>query len=408
MKTKKYVSLFLVLLLTVSVLSVSALAEDGAAEEPVAEEPDAAESGYDFIFNDMDCTYYNNDGRIVFNNHGIVYNNGNGGVVYNNGGTVYNNGGTVYNNCGTVYNNSGTAFNNCGEVVNSGDGIVVDNTAVAAITEAEEIDGPVSNGRYKISLAADYGKFAYIEGPDKAGLDYFMDKDSEIIITAKPGYSLLSSMADTGRCTLQEDGSVIFSGAEKDGTLTLAFKVDEPVIRPEFGTYGEAVTVKIILPKGVTVYYTTDGTAVSEESAVVDGPMEISTSTTLEVLAVSEGAQNSQVVVGRYLIPIIKAPQFEPLEKGYEPVEPQAVSVENTGLDRLKIESVKLTGIDANCFVLNTEEGARLDPGQNSRDTWTVAPVDALNTGTYEAAVEFTFENGNTALADLSFTVTKP
>ena len=402
MKIKKYVSLFLALMLMVSFFSVSALAGDEAAEEP-----DSAENGYDFIVNDFDETYYNNDGRIVFNNHGIVYNNGNGGVVYNNGGTVYNNGGTVYNNCGTVYNNSGAAFNNGGEVVNSGNGIVVDNTAIAAVTEMKEPEGPVSNGRYKISLAADYSRFAYIEGPDKAGLDYFMEKDSEITVTAKPGYSLLTSMADTGRCTLQEDGSVVFSGAEKDGTLTLAFKVDEPVIRPEFGTYGEAVTVKIILPKGVTVYYTTDGTAVSEESAIVDGPIEISTSTTLEVLAVSEGAQNSQVVIGRYLIPVIKAPQFEPLEKGYEPVEPQAVSVENTGLDRLKIESVKLTGIDANCFVLNTEEGARLDPGQSSRDTWTVAPVDALNTGTYEAAVEFTFENGNTALADLSFTVTK-
>lgn len=403
MKIKRYISLCLILILMASALSVSALAGDENAEEPTD-----AETEYDFIVNDIDCTYYNNDGRIVFNNHGIVYNNGNGGVVYNNGGTVYNNGGTVYNNSGTVYNNSGTAYNNCGEVVNGQDGVLVDNTAVPAITEAEEADGPVSSGRYKISLAADYSKFAYIEGPDKAGLDFFLDKDSEITITAKPGYSLLTSMADTGRCTLQEDGSVVFSDAEKDGTLTLAFKVDEPVIRPEFGTYGETVTVKIILPKGVTVYYTTDGTAVSEESAAVDGPIEISTSTTLEVLAVSEGAQNSQVVVGRYLLPVIKAPQFEALEKGYEPVEPQAVSVENTGLDRLKIESVKLTGIDANCFILNTEGGARLDPGQSSRDTWTVAPVDALNTGTYEAAVEFTFENGNTASAGLSFTVKKP
>ena len=402
MKIKKIFSLFLVLTMLAPAVSVSALADDETAEEPTD-----AETEYDFIFNGIDETYYNNDGRVVFNNHGIVYNNGNCGVVYNNGGTVYNNGGTVYNNSGTVYNNSGTAFNNCGEVMNGGDGVVVDNTAVPAAAETEEIDGPVSNGRYKISLAADYSKFAYIEGPDKAGLDFFLDKDSEITVTAKPGFSLLTSIADTGRCTLQEDGSVVFSNAEKDGTLTLAFKVDEPVIRPEFGTYGEAVTVKIILPKGVTVYYTTDGSPVSEESAAVDGPIEISTSTTLEVLAVSEGAQNSQVVVGRYLIPVIKAPQFEALEKGYEPVEPQAVSVENTGLDRLKIESVKLTGIDANCFVLNTAGGARLDPGQSSRDTWTVAPADALNTGTYEAAVEFTFENGHTAEAALSFTVTK-
>ena len=403
MKIKKVFSLLLVLMMLVSAGSVPAFAGDESAEEP-----DSAATAYDFIVNDFDCTYYNNDGRIVFNNHGTVYNNGNCGVVYNNGGTVYNNGGTVYNNCGTVYNNSGTAFNNGGEVVNGQDGIVVDNTAVPAVTEPEETAEPVTDSRYRISLAADYSKFAYIEGPDKTGLDYFMEKDSEITVTAKPGFSLLSSMADTGRCTLQEDGSVVFSGAERDGVLTLAFKVDEPVILPPFGAYGEAVNVKVILPNGVTVHYTTDGSPVSEESPVVDGLIEIGTSTALEVLAVSEGAQNSQVVTGRYLIPIIRAPQFEAREKGYEPIEPQAITVENTGLDKLKIESVKLTGIDAGCFVLNTENGDRIDPGQSSADTWTVAPVSALNTGTYEAAVEFTFSNGHTAAADLSFTVTKP
>lgn len=430
MKMKKFFSAVLILGVLVSAVSVRALAGDEAAGEP-----GSAETGYDFIVNGFDCTYYNNDGRIVFNNYGTVYNNGNCGVVYNNGGTVYNNGGTVYNNCGTVYNNSGTAFNNCGEVVNGPEGIVVDNTAAPAIEpeeaaptekkadgseesipetdedfETEEIPEaaePLTEGIYKISLAADYSRFAYIEGSDKSGLDYTVTGESEITVTAKPGYSLLSSFATTGCCTLQEDGSIVFSGAERDGTLSLAFRADEPVIVPKFGTYGETVSVKIIAADGVTVYYTTDGSPVSEESAVYDSPIEISTSSPLEVMAAAEGAENSRVFSGYYLIPSIKAPRFESLKKGYEPVRPQPITVENTGIERLKIESVKLTGIDANCFVLNTEEGERIDPGQSSKDTWTVAPVSALNTGAYEAAVEFTFADGNTAAVELSFTVTK-
>ena len=403
MKIKKYISLFLALMLLVSVLCISAFAGDETAEEP-----DSAESAYDFIVNDFDCTYYNNDGQIVFNNHGTVYNNGNCGVVYNNGGTVYNNGGTVYNNCGTVYNNSGTVFNNVGEVINGPDGIVVDNTAPAAATEPEEAAGPVIGSRYRISLAADYSPFAYIEGPDKAGLDYFMESDSKITVTAKPGFSLLTSMADTGRCTLQEDGSVVFDGAERDGKLTLMFRADEPVVLPKFGAYGEPVSVKIIAADNVTVHYTTDGSPVSEESPVVDGPIEISVSSHLQVMAAAEGAENSHVLSGRYLLPVITAPRFEPMKKDYEPIEAQTIIVENTGIDTLKIESVTLTGIDAGCFVLNTEKGAHISPGQNSGDTWTVAPVERLNTGTYEAAVEFTFADGNTAEAALSFTVTKP
>lgn len=438
MKIKKYISLFFMLMILVSSVSVCALAGDEGAEEA-----DSAEAGSEFVVNDFECTYYNNDGRIVFNNYGTVYNNGNCGVVYNNGGMVYNNGGTVYNNCGTVYNNSGTVFNNCGEVVNGPDGIVVDNTEPFVIEEEadevteekeivpdaetaeaeptetgeteegeiiptpEETAAPVNDGRYAVSLAADYSRFAYIEGPDKTGLDYSMTEEDEIIVTPKPGFSLLNSFATTGHCTLQEDGSIVFGGAERDGVLTLMFRADEPVLVPEFGTYGEAVSVKIIAADGVTVYYTTDGSPVSEESSVYNEPIKIETSSNLAVMAAAEGAENSRVFSGNYLIPIIKVPRFEEMKKGYDPIEPQMILVENTGLERLKIERVILTGIDANCFILNTEEGARIEPGQNSGDTWTVAPASALNTGSYEAAVEFTFADGNTASVDLSFTVTK-
>lgn len=446
MRSKKLFSFALIFLLLVSAVGVNAFAEE-------------AESEYDFIINDFDSTYYN-DGRIVFNNYGTVYNNGNCGVVYNNGGVVYNNGGTVYNNCGVVYNNSGTVFNNCGEVaVNGKDGTVIDNTEPKAeeavkIEEAETvtaIDEPTEteetaeteaentaeaeemteaeesvetaetaeettseeqekakDGRYKISLAADYSRFAYMEGPDKSGLDYYMTDEDEIIITAKPGFTLTNSAATTGRCTMQEDGSVVFGSAERDGMLYLAFSVDVPVITPQFGVYGEAVSVKIIVPNGVTVYYSTDGESIVNESCpTYDGPIEITSSSALQVMAAAEGAESSRVVSGRYLIPIIKAPTFSPLKKGYASVDPQAITVENTGLDKLKIESVRLTGNDAECFDLSTENGARISPGQRDRETWTVSPVDGLSPGTYKAAAEFTFSEGGTAEVELSFTVIK-
>lgn len=376
--------------------------------------------GFDAVINDSGSTYYN-DGETVFNNYGTVYNNG--GIVYNNGGIVYNNGGTVYNNGGTVYNNSGTCYNNGGEV--TGTGAVIDNTAptdkpddadesaeaaVGVEDNAEDI-GEIEaeepeDGRYKISLATDYSLFAYIEGPDKSGLDYFMDEDDEIRITAKPGFTLLNSSADTGRCTMQEDGSVIFADAERDGTLTLTFKVDAPVIMPEFGTYGEAQSVKIIVADGVTVYYSLDGsTDLEENGKVYDGNLEITFSTTLRVMAAAEGAESSRVVSGHYLIPIIKAPVFAEEKQGYASIEPQAITVENTGIDKLKIQSVKLTGNDADCFILSTEKGGSVAAGQHDKSTWKVAPVDNLKSGEYKAAAEFTFSNGSAATVDLSFTV---
>ncbi len=376
--------------------------------------------GVDAVINDSGSTYYN-DGETVFNNYGTVYNNG--GIVYNNGGTVYNNGGTVYNNGGIVYNNSGTCYNNGGEV--TGGGAVIDNTSSSDKPNdtpesdedtAETVDGAedieeteekeIEDGRYKISLAADYSRFAYIEGPDKSGLDYFMDEDDEIRITAKPGFTLLNSSADTGRCAMQEDGSVIFAAPERDGALTLAFKVDAPVIMPEFGTYGEAQNVKIIVADGVTVYYSLDGdTNLKENGKVYDGNLEITFSTTLQVMAAAEGAESSRVVSGRYLIPIIKAPVFAEQKQGYASIEPQAITVENTGIDKLKIQSVKLTGDNADCFTLTTEKGGSVAPGQRDKSAWKVAPVDNLKRGEYKAAAEFTFSNGNTATVDLSFTV---
>ncbi len=408
----KHVKLFVFILTLAALMS-------GAAFADAAMEQTGASGVFDAVINDFDSTYYN-DGKTVFNNYGTVYNNG--GIVYNNGGTVYNNGGTVYNNAGTVYNNGGTVYNNGGEVIgNSDDGTVIDSTAASAASKAEEAEDaadagdaeeapetPAENGRHRISLAADYSRFAFIEGPDKSGLDYFMEEDDEIRITAKPGFTLLNSGASTGRCTMQDDGSVVFSNAERDGILTLAFKVDAPVITPAFGTYGEAQHVNIIVPDGVTVYYSTDGdSAVSEGSSVYSEPVEISFSTLLQVMATADGAESSRIVSGRYLIPIIKAPVFEKQKQGYKTIEPQAITVENTGIDKLRIESVTLTGEDAGCFVLSNESGGSVEAGQRDRSTWKVAPADGLKAGEYKAAAEFTFSNGSTADIELIFTVTK-
>lgn len=410
----KHVKLFVFILTLAALMLMS-----GAAFADAAMEQTGASGVFDAVINDFDSTYYN-DGKTVFNNYGTVYNNG--GIVYNNGGTVYNNGGTVYNNAGTVYNNGGTVYNNGGEVIgNSDDGTVIDSTAASAASKAEEAEDaadagdaeeapemPAEDGRHRISLAADYSRFAFIEGPDKSGLDYFMEEDDEIRITAKPGFTLLNSGASTGRCTMQDDGSVVFSNAERDGILTLAFKVDAPVITPAFGTYGEAQRVNIIVPDGVTVYYSTDGdSAVSEGSSIYSEPVEISFSTLLQVMATADGAESSRIVSGRYLIPIIKAPVFEKQKQGYKTIEPQAITVENTGIDKLRIESITLTGEDAGCFVLSSESGGSVEAGQRDRSTWKVAPADGLKAGEYKAAAEFTFSNGSTADIELIFTVTK-
>ncbi|MCQ2307677.1 MAG: chitobiase/beta-hexosaminidase C-terminal domain-containing protein [Bacteroidales bacterium] len=76
-----------------------------------------------------------------------------------------------------------------------------------------------------------------------------------------------------------------------------------PTITPESGTYYEAQSVTIsCATEGATIYYTTDGTAPTSESAVYSSPIEVTENTTIKAIATKEGYDNSNVATAEYTI----------------------------------------------------------------------------------------------------------
>jgi hypothetical protein len=76
-----------------------------------------------------------------------------------------------------------------------------------------------------------------------------------------------------------------------------------PVFSPASGTYTGAQTVTIsAATPGATIYYTTDGTTPTASSSVYGGPITVSSSETLEAIAVATGYTQSAVATAKYII----------------------------------------------------------------------------------------------------------
>ena len=338
-------------------------AEDEAAEEPEEEEPAP-------VINGEEETFYAAETDTVYNN---------GGTVYNNGGTVYNNGGTVYNNGGTVYSNDALVYTFTDDVVESH-----------------------IFGYHRVSLAADYSAFAEIEGLGEEGE---LGKDEVCTITPKAGYQLLTAEAEGGTLTANEDGSYTLSEVEADLTLTLTFQAEAPVFDLAAGTYSQEQTLTITGPEGAAIYYSTDGSEPREDnSQLYEAPIVLTEGVTVTAVAVAEGAEPSEPTAAEYAFVTITAPEFAEAKLGYARPDPLSFTVENRGSVTARVQSVELTGEDAACFGLNTQDGIEIPAGQTSFG-WSVRPEANLEAGTYTATAVFTLDSGETVELEIRFTV---
>ena len=276
MKRRSLECTMLILALLLSLISVSAFAAEGREETALKMD--------NVVINEFDSTFHN-DGKTVVNNFGIVYNNGgtvynNGGTVFNNDGIVYNNGGIVFNNGAEVYNNGGTVHNNGGVVHEAGEASaesaeavepvpadeaelaapaveipedstpeakpVDDEKAEAEPAEAKPEDEKEANapaakpGEFTIEITGDYSAFATFEGLEEAPSGSFtMDKDSAVTIRAKEGLSLTDALTTAGTCSMARDGAVTLANVDRNGRLTLKFKLDKPQFSLAPGSYDD-------------------------------------------------------------------------------------------------------------------------------------------------------------------------
>ena len=100
-----------------------------------------------------------------------------------------------------------------------------------------------------------------------------------------------------------------------------------PTFGPAGGTYTSSQSVAISdATAGTTIYYTTNGTTPTTSSSVYGGPITVSSSETLEAIAVKTGDTTSAVATASYTInPMLPAPTFSPAGGTY--TSSQSVSI---------------------------------------------------------------------------------
>ena len=140
----------------------------------------------------------------------------------------------------------------------------------------------------------------YVFGPNSEG-DWWMSTD----VASQGGYL---DMGDDDPIKLQLAGEYTITINANDYTFNITRKVETlaaPEFTPAAGTYAEPQSVTITAQEGATIYYTTDGSEPTTESAVYNEPITVNEgTTTIKAIAVMTGWNNSEVATAQYVIEI--------------------------------------------------------------------------------------------------------
>ncbi|MBR1455537.1 MAG: chitobiase/beta-hexosaminidase C-terminal domain-containing protein [Oscillospiraceae bacterium] len=390
------------------VLNDEMLPEEDVIDLENVEPEDAEEPEEEDLLPEPEATFceegdvlYAKSGDLVYNNGGTVYSNA--ATVYNNGGLVYNNGGLVYNNAGTVYANGGVVYNNGGLVYNNG---------AVVYAFGGDVETSLIAGYYRVTLSEDYSAFAQIEGLEAVpGEDdaLMMAEDAVVTITPAEGFTVASASAEGAKLAANEDGSYSLTAPEAAVTLTLSFRTAAPVFSLAEGTYAEAQSLELTAVEGASVYYTLDGELPDEDNCVLyEEPIALEEGAVVTAVAVVEGTEASEPAVASYAIVAVTAPTFEPVEVGYSTPAAQPVAIENPGAVVAHVESVELSGEQADSFTLNRGTSGRVAAEATNDSTWTIRPAAKLEAGTYTALLTVTFDSGAVYETEISFEVAQP
>jgi len=115
------------------------------------------------------------------------------------------------------------------------------------------------------------------------------------------------------------------STASKTSTPTAV----TPTFSPTPGSFTSAQTVAIAdSTANAAIYYTTDGSTPTTSSTKYSSPIAISTTTTLNAIAVASGYQNSSIATGSYQInlPATATPTFSPAAGSFTTAQTVSIS----------------------------------------------------------------------------------
>jgi hypothetical protein len=108
-------------------------------------------------------------------------------------------------------------------------------------------------------------------------------------------------------------GSATYTINLPTATLT-PLPTQTPIFSPVGGTYTSAQTVRVSASRGATIYYTTNGSTPTTASAVYNRQIAVSSTETINAVAVASGYSTSAVASASYTISLLAAatPNFSP------------------------------------------------------------------------------------------------
>jgi ribosome-binding factor A len=170
------------------------------------------------------------------------------------------------------------------------------------------------------------------------------------------------------------------NSAVASAAYTINLPAATPVISPAAGTYTSAQSVTITdSTAGATIYYTTNGTTPTASSAVYGGAISVSTTETIEAIAVATGFTTSAVATADYVV-TLPPPSFT-LAASPSPLIIQSGSSGTT------IITVTPTGgftgtLSFNCGALPTDASCSFSPASVTATSGGSAPTTTLTVGT--------------------------
>jgi hypothetical protein len=151
--------------------------------------------------------------------------------------------------------------------------------------------------------------------------------------TASSVYSgpVTVSATETIEAIAVKSGSA--TSAVASATYTISKTLPAPIFGVASGTYPSAQSVAISdTTSGATIYYTTNGAPPTTSSARYAGPITVSTTETIEAIAVASGYTNSSVALATYTIGSgVSAPAFSPAPGTYTSAMAVTISAPTSG-----------------------------------------------------------------------------